>query len=140
MKDVAMSAPEINAVEFSELLSATHTGNGSHALFKFQTVQGEFTIAIPQGQLPRVMAAASDAHTKNTRAQTGNKRHTTALPCSIWDFAGETGGDNFSMTFRIPGGMEMTFSLSKKQIPLMIDALNAAQSGTPIIPAFGQID
>lgn len=134
------NAPEINAVEFTELLSTSHTGNGSHGLFKFQTVQGEFTIAIPQGQLPRLMAATSDTHTKNLRAASGDKRQTSALPCSIWDFAGDAGSENFSMTFRIPGGMEMTFALSKKQIPLMIQALQAAEKGTPVIPAFGQID
>lgn len=135
-----MSAPEINAVEFTELLSTSHTGNGSHGLFKFQTVQGEFTVAIPQGQLPRLLAATSDSYNKNNRVITGDKRQTSALPCSIWDFAGDANNDQFSMTFRIPGGMEMTFALSKKQIPLMIDALKAAESGTPIIPAFGQID
>lgn len=136
----AQSAPEIDAVEFQELLSSTPTGNGSHALFRFKTGGGDFTIALPQSQLPKLMAATSDAYTKNTRLQTGDKRQTTALPCSIWDFAGEIGGDNISMTFRIPGGMEMTFALSKSQIPLMIDALTAAQTGTPVIPAFGQIE
>jgi len=133
-----MADSEINAVEFKELLSSSSTPDGTHGLFKFKTEQGDFTIALPNSQLPKIMAALSDVSSKNARVQTGNQRQVMAFPCNIWDFA-QGANDTVNMTFRMPGGMEMTFQLGKKQVPLMKDALTAAESGQPVIPAFGQI-
>jgi hypothetical protein len=134
-----MADSQINAVEFKELTGSSHSDDGSHGLFKFMTEQGEFTVALPAAQLPRVMANVSDISAKIGRMQSKNARQALAFPCTIWDFTGEPNTETFSMSFRIPGGMEMTFQLSKKQISLMKDALTAAESGQPVIPAFGQI-
>ena len=134
-----MADAEINAVEFKELTTSSSTGNGSHGLFTFKTEQGDFTIAIPNTQLPRVMASVSDISSKNARLQTGQKNQAIALPCTIWDFSGDPKGDVVNMTFRIPGGMEMTFQLAKKQIALMKDALTSVETGQPLVLPFGQI-
>lgn len=134
-----MAEPQINAVEFSELVTSSHTHDGSHGLFTFKTEQGEFTIAIPNSQMPRVMASLSDISAKNSRLLSGSQRQALAFPSNIWNFEADPKSDVVNMTFRMPGGMEMTFQLSKKQIPLMKDALTAAETGQPLVLPYGQI-
>jgi len=130
---------QINAVEFSDMLGANPTPDGQHGLFKFATAQGDITVALPNAQLPKVMAAISDISSKNSRKLSGNPRQTMALSCSMWDIApGSNETVNFS--FKIPGGMEMTFAIARNQIALMKDALTAAESGQPVVLPYGQIE
>lgn len=133
-----MSSQQINAVEFKDFINGSHTPDGSHGLFKFAADQGEFTIALPTAALPKLMAVISNVAAKNAQLQTGNKQK-HAVPCTIWDFAPDPGGESVNMTFRMPGGMEMTFQISKTQIPIMKDALSAAETGDSVIPIVGRI-
>lgn len=117
---------DINAAEFKSFIGASNTQNGSHGLFRFATNEGEFTLALPDTELPRLMAALSDTAAKNAKAKSGGKiAPKTVMPCTLWDFALDGPGENLILSFRVPGGMELSFSIPRTRTDLLIENLAA---------------
>ncbi len=117
---------DINAVEFKTFVNGSHTADGSHGLFKFITDQGPFTVAIPNDQLGLMMASISNVTAANRKIKTGDKALKHAFPCSWWNF--DIDGDKKpTLSFRVPGGMEMSFQVSKSNLSLMREALDAIE-------------
>ncbi|NBX65828.1 MAG: hypothetical protein EBQ96_02415 [Proteobacteria bacterium] len=118
---------EINAVEFKTFINGSHTADGSHALLKFLSEQGEFTLALPDDQLGKLMAVLSNVSASNAKIKTGNKAQKHAFPTVFWNF--ELDADkNPTLTFKVTGGMEMSFQVGKSTLPLMREAIEAMET------------
>lgn len=120
---------DINAVEFKAFVNGSHTADGSHALLKFLAEQGEFTLALPDDQLGKLMAAISNIAAQNAKIKTGDKAQKHAFPCTVWNFDVDA-DKNPLLSFRVAGGMEMSFQISKSSLPLMREALEAIEAKT----------
>ncbi len=121
---------EINAVEFQKFINGTHTADGSHALLRFATAQGDFTIALPDDQLGLLMAALSNVAAQNAKLKTGDNRQKHAFPCVWWNF-GLDAAQTPTLTFRVAGSMELSFQTGKPSLPLMREALETMESQLP---------
>lgn len=113
---------EINAVEFKAFVNGTHTADGSHALLKFLSEQGEFTIALPDDQLGKLMAVLSNVAASNAKIKSGDKAQKHAFPTVFWNFDVDA-EKTPTLTFKVAGGMEMSFQVGKSNLPLMKEAI-----------------
>jgi len=118
---------EINAVEFKTFINGSHTLDGSHALLKFGTVQGDFTIALPDDQITMLMTTLTTIAAQNAQLKAGEKAQKQALPCVFWNFDVDANKAP-TLTFRIQGGAEMSFQVGKSNLPLMREAIEAMEA------------
>ncbi|MBU6235763.1 MAG: hypothetical protein KGQ41_07955, partial [Alphaproteobacteria bacterium] len=131
--DLVIAAPypstmtEINAVEFKTFINGSHTADGSHGLFKFSTDQGEFTVAIPDDQLGKLMAVVSNIAAANAKIKSGNKAQKHAFQTAFWNFDLDE-AKTPTLTFKVAGGMEMSFQVGKSNLPLMREALEKMEA------------
>jgi hypothetical protein len=120
---------EIEAVP-AELIRVSVSGDGQHALFEFRGQSGPFTLAIAEPELMHLMALASQASGQAQKIRQSDPAMKHDLPCEWWSFDRHPDGQHMILSFRVPGGMELSFQVHLERAPQMIETLQTI-SGAP---------
>jgi hypothetical protein len=112
------------------------TQDGSHGLFKFMTSEGEITLAIPHEQLMPTMAGLSHASGQSAQIRNVSKTEKHAFPCEWWEIGFSDDNQHFFLSFRMPGGMEMSFQVHRSRLSQMRETLESME-GKQTIPSDG---
>jgi hypothetical protein len=126
------------ALLIDEILGSKAADDGHHALFKVKISGQEVAVAFPEGQLINLISASATAAKECQRIIQQQPNLKVMLPVQWWEF-GLTQDGNFAvLSFRLPGGGEVSFQVPRQWTPQMRETLevmegrvsNPFQSGT----------
>ena len=124
---------DTQAMPVDAITGVEATDDGKHALVHIKYEGGEYTIAFSFDTLIPLMQSLSTAFENCRKAQNISQDTKHVLPLEWWHFW--TGPDDtVVLSFRMPGGMEMTYQVHKEVVPQMKDALTAAAGGAVEFP------
>ena len=113
--------------------------NGKYALFQTQAAGKPLTIAIPEGQLIDLMSHASNAAGACRKILQRNPAIKTIFPVEWWEFGPTPDKQALVLSFRLPGGSEISFQVHHNQIANMRDALEIIEGKEPTQPPPGSL-
>jgi hypothetical protein len=126
------------ALLIDEVLGSKATDDGHHALFRMKTSGQEVTFAFPEGQLMNLISASATASKECQGIIHQQPNLKMMLPVQWWEF-GLTPDGNFAvLSFRLPGGGEISFQVPRQWASQMRETLeviegrisNPIQTGT----------
>jgi hypothetical protein len=101
------------ALLIDEVLGSKATDDGHHALFKVKTSGQEVVIAFPKDELINLISAAATAAKACQSIIHEQPNLKVMLPVQWWEF-GLTPDGNFAvLSFRLPGGGEISFQVPR---------------------------
>ena len=96
------------------LMGAQVSDNGEMTRLKAKTPSGEeVTLTFPSEELEMLMIALSRAAGQSARIRHANPAEKHVLPCEWWEVNPHPSLQGLLLSFRIPGGLEVTFHLDK---------------------------
>jgi hypothetical protein len=114
------------------------TDDGQSGLFKFSLGDGQDQIfSIPQDQLMPLMAGISQVSGDSARILQQDSAVKHALPAEWWSFAFSSDKTQLLLSFRLPGGMELTFQFARDRLPMMRETLQAMEGQQSTLPPAG---
>jgi len=115
----------IPAFVIEKVNGVTVTDDGQHALFQVNDGQNTHALAIPVPQLANLMTLSSQAAGEAARKTRADPALKQVFPCEWWQFGLAPDNQTMVLSFRMPGGMEVSFSVHKDRAGQMIEALAA---------------
>ena len=114
---------QIQAVNVTEITGVETTEDGNHALIRFKSGENEAIFAFPYEQLMPLMQTASTGFSKCLQAKNVDPSAKHILPCE--NFAASPSPDfkNMIFSFRLPGGMEMSYQVPREHAGKMREFL-----------------
>ena len=73
----------------------------------------------PPHDLMPLMAALSHASAKSARIQKDDRNLKHVLPCEWWSFGLDEAGEQLILSFRVSGGLELSFQVPRDRIQMM---------------------
>lgn len=118
-----MPQTQIPAIVVEELLSSTSSDDGSHILFNLRIGQeATITIAIPFERAVDFMSLVSSATGDAGRLRTGDPNMKHTFPVEWWEI-GSIPGNLVIFSFRLPGGMVLSFRVHRDAADRMRETL-----------------
>lgn len=118
--------PEILAMPIAAVTGVTVPDNGQVAIIRTTDPSGqEVNIAVPQDQLMNLALVVSQAVSQTQKILQVDRSVKHVIPCEWWEFGAAPDGQNMILSFRMPGGLEMSFQVHKSRATPMIDALSS---------------
>ncbi len=110
--------------------------DGGYAIYKFDLEGGQpLNIAIPHSEVETLLLMAIRTGGALGRVATPEPTAKRTLPVEWWTLGRDLERQRMVISFRIEGGMEMSYDVATDQIPPMIDALRSMLGeGTPVPP------
>ncbi len=105
--------------------------DGRHALFRVSSGGAQSVIAFPEDKLPKLIDAASNAAGQAKRILHKNPHEKAVMAVEWWEFGKH--GDQLIMSFRMPGGSEISFAVHQDKIAHMIEVLQTINGQAPPI-------
>jgi hypothetical protein len=127
---------DIRAYSVATFEGGSVTSDGLVALFRFLGCDNApLTLAVPHGQLLRLMGGISHASAQAAKIRQHNPSVKQFLPCEKWEFGFSSNDQNLFLTLRVPGGIEISFQLPRSHLSHMRQTLEAMEGrGTDIPP------
>jgi hypothetical protein len=125
---------EVFATLIQTIEGVVVTENGTNALLKLGTVDQELVLAIPADLLMSLMASLSQACGQAARIQNKDQAIKHVFPCDWWEFGFSPDAQSLLLSFRLPGGMEMSFQVHRDRLPQMRETLSAMEGQAPTPP------
>lgn len=124
---------QIEAVPIDGIAGVQASDDGQRALIRVRNAEGEGIFAFSFDTLIPLMQTLSAGFAKCRTAQGLGPETKHVLPLEWWHFQAVQ-NDMILLSFRMPGGMEMSFQVHRNVAPQMKDALTAASGGTVEFP------
>ena len=119
---------EIDTIVVSRASGSNVTADGMHGLLIFEDTMGtSFTLAVPHDELPPLLAAVSQAGSQSARILQADHAVKNVFPCEWWEFGWSPDNQQVVFSFRMPGGMEMSFEIHRARLPAMREALEVME-------------
>jgi hypothetical protein len=113
--------------------------DGKYALFQTQAAGQVITFAIPEDQLIDLMSHASNSAGACQKILQRNPALKTIFPVEWWEFGPTPDKQALVLSFRLPGGKEISFQVHHTQIANMREALETMEGRLPIQPPPGSL-
>jgi hypothetical protein len=113
--------------------------DGKYALFQTQASGTTVALAIPEDQLIHLISHASNAAGACQKILQRNPELKTIFPVEWWEFGLTTDKQALVLSFRLPGGMEISFQVHRSQIANMRETLETMEGRLPIQPPPGSL-
>jgi hypothetical protein len=125
------------AVVIDKITGSKSSDDGKYALFQTQTSGQTMTLAIPEDQLIHLVTHASNAAGACQKILQRNRELKTIFPVEWWEFGPTPDKQALVLSFRLPGGLEVSFQVHHTQIANMREAplrLTERQIGKAFAP------
>ena len=117
---------QVPALSIANIEGVLSTDDGQHALFKVRDAAGvEHVIALPEGQLMHLMSLASQASGQCNKILKRDPNMKHVMPVEWWDVGGTADGQNVILTYRMPGGLELSFQIHRDAAARLHETLAA---------------
>ena len=124
---------KIQALTFSRIIASSVSDDGKHALFKAALAGGdEINLSVPSSELMNLMSLASSASGQAQRILQNDPNMKYVFPTDWWDI--RTLGNQVVMSFRMPGGMELSFQIHRDAAARYRETLDAILGQLPTVP------
>jgi hypothetical protein len=120
---------QIPAIGVTSFEGEDISSDGQLGLFRFLSGETEVVLAIPHEQLISLMAGISNVSGKGRRVRTQNPTGRHVFPCERWAFGLTPDQRHLVLSFRVPGGAELSFQVSRTTIPAMRETLQTMEEG-----------
>lgn len=125
--------PNMPACPIESVESVSVTDDGRHALFKLRQPGGdEVTIAIPSGELMTLMSFASQASGQAQKLLQSDPKQKHVLPTEWWEIGRHPDGQHVILSFRLPGGLELSFQIHRDAAQRYRETLDATLGSAPL--------
>lgn len=126
---------EEKAIVITSFEGSNVSDDGGHGLFKFKSDTSELILAIPNELLMPVMAGISNSSGKSAKILNKDPNVKHIFPCEWWEFGPKPDSTSIIMSFKMPGGAEMSFEIGQSSISNMIEVLQNLSGETSQVPS-----
>jgi len=123
--------PLDKAVRVDSITGVKASADGQFGLMRYKSGDTETILAFPFDQLIQLMQSLSHAFGQCSRIQKRSHELKHGLKVEWWEIGQAPDGQHLGFSFRMPGGMEMTFLVHRAQAANMRDTLTVSL-GLPI--------
>ena len=114
---------EIPAINIAEITGVEASSDGKHALIRFRSGEQEAVFAFPFEELLPLMQTLSTAYAQCLRVQNADPTTKHLLPCENCEIAPSPDFTQIIFSFRLPGGMEMSYPVPRHHAEKMRDLM-----------------
>jgi hypothetical protein len=119
---------EIEAIVVSRASGSNVTADGMHGLLIFEdSIGAPLTLAVPHEELPPLMVAVSQASSQSARILHADRAAKNVFTCEWFEFGWSPDNQKVILSFRMPGGMEMSFEVHRDRVQTMREALEVME-------------
>ena len=124
---------KVEALTIKEIDGVNVSDDGQYALLKLGLTSGtELTLAFPEDMLMPLMQCISHASEKAQKTHRNDPRVKLLLPVEWWEIAPHE--DKVIMSFRMTGGMEMSFQIHRDAAMHFRETLSSVLGDKSVIP------
>jgi hypothetical protein len=120
----------------AELESVSISDDGKHAVYQFRSGGEPINLALPESDLMYMMLLTSQASGRSQQILKRDSSMKYVAPCEWWTFFLTPDRAHIVLSFRMPGGLEMSFQVAKSRAHEMIETLQVL-AGLPVSPPAG---
>lgn len=125
----------IPAITIEKALGSMSSDDGAFGLLNLKSSQGDLWLAVPFEEIPGLISTASSAAgaCMKIRAQDSNQK--AIFDVEWWEFRLTQDLQNLILSFRLPGGAELSFQVHRDRLPQMRETLETIEGRSQIPPS-----
>jgi hypothetical protein len=127
----------VAALRIDEILGSSTSDDGAFALFKTLAGGSEVIVAVPREQLVQLITAAATASRACESIIQRDPNLRQVLPVEWWEFGVNPDKSFAFLSFRLPGGSQISFQVPPQWIPQMRETLEVMEGKAPTAPPAG---
>jgi hypothetical protein len=137
-KDHLMSN-QVPALVINGVLGSTASDDGKTAFLHVKSAANDFMLAIPQDKIVELISTASTAAAACRKILNPDKMEKQVFAVDRWEFGETPDKKGLVLSFRLPGGAEMSFQVHRDRLPQMQEALDMIAGHGPSGPPPGTV-